>query len=848
MAKKKSVFIALLVFVLLVATLAACSKKGGNIIRELTTENGVIASGEFNEGDSLVCEFLRTISKDSEEIAILKQHDIASYNTDKDAYVFDIHIKNNGEKVQPKKSVTITMNAPCESETGFVVFHLLGESDIESLETTYADGKILFVTSSFSTFVVAEKAKEVTPKYTFKATVENGGGKIEFGGMAQANGYAAQMKEGATVKLKAVANENYSFVGWYTQEDSPALVSSDAEYTFTMSNADMSVFARFEANVVSLSLDAHNAGFKTEEATTVIIGSENLPKADSVIVKGVKADQTSVTLTKDTDYTVDLGGLDFTEEGTYTITFTYKKDATVKATLAVNVVASKYAFQATVENGGGKIEFGGAAQANGYAAQMKEGATVTLKAVADELYTFVGWYTQEDSPKLISSDAEYTFTMSNADMSVFARFEETYTEAQNYADFINSLNYSLNFDGANGYTVKSIEEYSYSSGDNETYQITETMLGDKYASVYKEISTPYNEETSTSEEISALKPVTVNGKERKKWVSFVTNSDGSKQNEGRLKSALFDLEMVAWYMPTDWFDYLCMDVSGDTFEEYAAAFIQAYNKDNAQYNNQTADVTLKRNADGTLTFGFVARGAYKAPWIQKDGYQQTVFDCKYEIILDGSRITKLTSYNKYDYVYEDEAQNNWEILIENYEYGYSFDSTLYESVPTETDTTVDEVTGTISFYINGYRYSYSMSDIALDSTVTLDDVLNHLSDGGEGLTKPLFNIRFVDKSLFKVYTDKEMTQEFTSLTVTDERYTLYVKMTPPSNKAIVMSVREYGESRGIDLCYLKDLNTTYNPANYYPVIEIDGTPISNNEYYTITCSESRIYVIVSKVR
>ena len=375
------------------------------------------------------------------------------------------------------------------------------------------------------------------------------------------------------------------------------------------------------------------------------------------------------------------------------------------------------------------------------------------------------------------------------------------------------------------------------------------MLGDKYASVYKEISTPYNEETTTFEEIAALKPVTVNGKERKKWVSFITESDGSKQNEGRLKSALFDLEMVAWYMPTDWFEYLCMDVSGDTFEEYAAAFIQAYNEDNADYNNQTSDVTLKRNADGTLTFGFVASGAYKAPWIQEAGYQQTVFYCKYEIILDGSRITKLTSYNKYDYVYEDEAQNNWEILIENYEYGYSFDSALYESVPTETDTTVDEVTSsTIYVYINGYKYRYSMSDIALASTVTLDDVLNHLSDGGEGLSKPLFNIRFVDKSLFKVYTDKEMTQEFTSLNVTDEIYTLYVKMTPPSDKAIVMCLREYGESRSIDLCYLKDLNTTYNPANYYPVIEIDGTAISNNEYYTITCSESRIYVIVSKVR
>ena len=37
-------------------------------------------------------------------------------------------------------------------------------------------------------------------------------------------------------------------------------------------------------------------------------------------------------------YTVDLGGLDFEKEGTYTITYTYKKDTSIKATLTVTVV------------------------------------------------------------------------------------------------------------------------------------------------------------------------------------------------------------------------------------------------------------------------------------------------------------------------------------------------------------------------------------------------------------------------------------------------------------------------------------------------------------------------------
>ena len=48
--------------------------------------------------------------------------------------------------------------------------------------------------------------------------------------------------------------------------------------------------------------------------------------------------ETDVYLTKDVDYTIDLGGLDFTKTGTYTITYTYIKDTTIKTTLTINVV------------------------------------------------------------------------------------------------------------------------------------------------------------------------------------------------------------------------------------------------------------------------------------------------------------------------------------------------------------------------------------------------------------------------------------------------------------------------------------------------------------------------------
>ena len=105
--------------------------------------------------------------------------------------------------------------------------------------------------------------------------------------------------------------------------------------------------------------------------------------------------------------------------------------------------------------------------------------------------------------------------------------------------------------------------------------------------------------------------------------------------------------------------------------------------------------------------------------------------------------------------------------------------------------------------------------------------------------------------MFIIYTDKEMTTEFTSLVAEEEKYNLYAKMIVPEGKAIVISVREFGDSRAIDLCYLKDVGSVFKTSilgNTYPLIEADGVQITDGSRPEITCSESRIYVVVCKVR
>ena len=190
------------------------------------------------------------------------------------------------------------------------------------------------------------------------------------------------------------------------------------------------------ADVTSLRLDAANAGF-TEGKATYVIGNEFPPKPENVVVYGVTA--TGEKYLEKTEYTVDLGGLDFEKEGTYTVTYTYKDDNSLKATLTIQVVEPEFAFSAIVGNGAGSILYGGEEMPNGYYGEHKAGEQIALKAVADSGYEFVGWYTDANEPQLISANAEHTFTTGNAPQTVKAVFNAVVT--------------SLKLDGANaGFT------------------------------------------------------------------------------------------------------------------------------------------------------------------------------------------------------------------------------------------------------------------------------------------------------------------------------------------------------------------------------------------------------------
>ena len=172
-------------------------------IDKIETESGIIASGEFNKGDTLICN---SISPQSDEgKAVIEKIKHEDYDKKSDVYIYDIHIKNGDVKVQPNGKVKITMPAPTISAYGFTAFHIMSNDTVEMMSTTYNDGKITFETISFSYFIVAKNA----PKYDFTAKVQGEGGNIWRGYENKGKLFEYKLKEDEEILLEAKADTGY---------------------------------------------------------------------------------------------------------------------------------------------------------------------------------------------------------------------------------------------------------------------------------------------------------------------------------------------------------------------------------------------------------------------------------------------------------------------------------------------------------------------------------------------------------------------------------------------------------------------------------------------------------------
>ena len=515
---KLNMLFAVVLCLVMFFALAACNNE---VQQKLVSDAGItVEGGGFEKGSALVTESIETTGEKGREIVTLLEEQ--NYNKELQVSIYDIFVAKDGNEVQPDGKVKITIPAPFESENGYVTFHVKDDDSVETLVTTYAEGKISFETDSFSYFVVAaannpSEAKKYTftatlggegqgtiyylsfpystyqntvsegteiklratayggfaftgwyvvgeifdefvsadeeytftvnsdmtvyakieLTFTFDALVSTGSGNLEVDGENVGMVFRKECVVGTTVKVKAIGDENYEFEGWYTSEATPVLISTDAEYTFTI-DGNVQVLARFKEKVKSLSLDGANAGFENGQAV-YSIGEENQPSPADVIVYGVTLSDRS-ELTKDVDYTIDLGGLDFEKVGTYTITYTYVKDTTVKATLTVVVEGPNYLLKVGQQGAGGTVSINGgqasSLESNAFSEKFKAKTRITLVAATRTSdYIFLGWYEVDDTVLThlvlkdtpVSTDATFAFDMPEKAYTVYAVFEAKVT-------------------------------------------------------------------------------------------------------------------------------------------------------------------------------------------------------------------------------------------------------------------------------------------------------------------------------------------------------------------------------------------------------------------------------------
>ena len=306
-------------------------------------------------------------------------------------------------------------------------------SDKDVYEFTVTEDATVYARFDYSFFVSARIESD-------------GAGKFVGEDISAENGfYVDGLPNNASVTVEVKPNAGYRFIGWFPSSDSAgynadALISTDLKYTFTVSEETGNVYltAMFRGTVTEIKLDDLNDhGFETDEngnpkeEYVLNLNSEHWVDFEYVNVLGKVGDKYE-RLCRGLEYSLksEIGVsannmLDTSKVGTYTVTYTYLANPALKVVITIRIVEQvnflaqcyEYNWGYITENGQ-KVEFG-----NGR--MVEKGAQVTLTAVANEGYRFLGWYfyNEQQAETLISENATYTFTV-NRDLYVFAKFAE----------------------------------------------------------------------------------------------------------------------------------------------------------------------------------------------------------------------------------------------------------------------------------------------------------------------------------------------------------------------------------------------------------------------------------------
>lgn len=248
--------------------------------------------------------------------------------------------------------------------------------------------------------------------------------------------------KGSTVKYNAVAEEGYTFGGWY---DDPKFtgeaVSNNSEYTKSSVDGSITLYARFIINVYDVFAKAQY-GTSSPNATGGMVSFDNSEYLDSVKTK-VNHNGTATFYAKPVENYAFIGWFDKTTDTEPVVKpenceydskenyYKYETKITDPKTLyarfkALCTVDARAMYDNKNVATGGTVQVGKGALGDYSKDTVMEGDDVTVKAIANKGFKFAGWYTDDicSKPYFKENNNVSPITLNNVSkgITLYAKF------------------------------------------------------------------------------------------------------------------------------------------------------------------------------------------------------------------------------------------------------------------------------------------------------------------------------------------------------------------------------------------------------------------------------------------
>ena len=253
--------------------------------------------------------------------------------------------------------------------------------------------------------------------------------------------------KGSTVKYNAVAEEGYTFGGWY---DDPKFtgeaVSNNSEYTKSSVDGSITLYAKFNIKVYDVFAEAQ-CGLTSPDATGGKVSFDNSNYSKSVETK-VNHNGIATFYAKPVKNYAFIGWFDKTTDKEPVVKpenceydskenyYKYETKITDPKTLyarfkALCTVEAKAMYNNENDATGGTVKVADRAAGKISSKPVMEGENVTVTASANNGYKFVGWYTDDicSKPYFKENNNVSPITLNNVSkgITLYAKFESDLT-------------------------------------------------------------------------------------------------------------------------------------------------------------------------------------------------------------------------------------------------------------------------------------------------------------------------------------------------------------------------------------------------------------------------------------